>query len=91
MLLVFRGLDPVRHSLIHTLFYQQLLKNNLLTFNGIMLPSYAHRDRELRETLRAFRQSLTVVKQAIDTETIVPLLEIPETNTHNQSLFLLAG
>jgi glutamate-1-semialdehyde aminotransferase/predicted aldo/keto reductase-like oxidoreductase len=64
MAFVFREPDPVRRQLKRTLLMQELLKERVITVNGMMLPSYAHDDQALRQTLAAFGTALEVVAHA---------------------------
>ncbi|SFI57982.1 aminotransferase class III-fold pyridoxal phosphate-dependent enzyme [Nitrosomonas sp. Nm34] len=59
----FNETDPKRHRLIRTLYLQELLRGGLITYSGIMLPSYAHTEAELEETLSVISSALRKVKQ----------------------------
>ncbi len=69
--------DPQRNLLMQTLTMQELLKQGILTMNGSLLPSLAHDDRALAETLRAFEQALGVVAAAAADDRLVERLETP--------------
>jgi len=77
--MAFRFGDPDERRRAHkrTLLAQELAKNGVLTFRGVMLPSTAHGDREIEETLLAFRSALDVVRRASTEESFVSHLEIP--------------
>ena len=79
MALRFDEPDPHRRKLIRTLYIQELLRGGLITYNGVMLPSYAHSDVELAETLSVMKQALTKVRlysQAEDGD-LHRVIEIP--------------
>lgn len=75
--LVFNGEDPRRITLQRTLFHQELLKAGVITYDGLMLPSYAHDDAALAETLVAMRQALAIVTRATREDALDRYLEIP--------------
>jgi glutamate-1-semialdehyde aminotransferase/tetratricopeptide (TPR) repeat protein len=66
-----------RRAYLRTLLQQELLQRRVLTFRGFMLPSLAHGEQELEETLRSFRTALTRVQQVATEESFVSSLEIP--------------
>ncbi len=69
--------DLNRRALKRTLLIQELMKNGVLTFRGFMLPSLAHGDAELVQTLEAFRTSLQAVQEADNDGSFAHRLEIP--------------
>lgn len=69
--------DLSRLRLIRTLYVQELLKAGITTYNGIMLPSYAHNDEVLDITLVGVRSALEKVKFALDNNSFYQYLEIP--------------
>jgi glutamate-1-semialdehyde aminotransferase len=69
--------DVVRRSHMRTLLQQFLLQEGILAFRGFMLPSLAHGDRELEETLAAFRRALARVQRVAADGSFVSELEIP--------------
>jgi glutamate-1-semialdehyde 2,1-aminomutase len=75
--LAFDEADREKLTLKRTLYYQELLKSGIITYNGIMLPSYAHNDAILQETLKAIKFSLEQVKMADHTESFSEHIEIP--------------
>jgi len=77
MALAFDEPDPERLRLKRTLYQQELLKAGLTTYNGVMLPSYAHHDRELETTLGAHVVALEKVRQAEREDAFHRYLEIP--------------
>jgi glutamate-1-semialdehyde aminotransferase len=60
-----------------TLLLQELLRRGVLSYKGLFLPSAAHGDRELDETVRAFRAALQVIVRAGNGPEAVRFLEIP--------------
>jgi glutamate-1-semialdehyde 2,1-aminomutase len=64
MVLSFRESDPERLVQLRTLAHQELVKAGVLTYRGFLLPSLAHDDSALQETLKAFDRALEVVARA---------------------------
>lgn len=64
MALIFNEPDPDRLYVKRTLYLQELLKAGVTTYNGIMLPSYAHDDDDLECTLTAVGGALEAVAEA---------------------------
>jgi hypothetical protein len=56
--------DARRFSAKRTLYQQELLKSGVITYDGVMLPSFAHDQGVLTATLAAVRSALGVVAQA---------------------------
>lgn len=77
MVLVFDEADPERLNLKRTLYHQELLKSGLLTYNGFMLPSYAHDDEVMKTTLDAIGRALEKVDTAEKQDNFHSHLEIP--------------
>jgi glutamate-1-semialdehyde aminotransferase len=69
--------DDRRRSWMRTLLQQELLEQGVLTFRGFMLPSLAHGEREIDQTLLAFRSALTTVERVTREDAFVAALEIP--------------
>jgi glutamate-1-semialdehyde aminotransferase len=78
----FRETDPERLLKKRTLFQQELLRAGVSTYNGVMLPSYAHDDVALEQTLDRTGKALEVVAMADRTEDWDRYLEIPLWNNH---------
>ncbi len=76
MQFVFREADPLRRQLKRTLLMQELLKQRVITVTGMMLPSSAHDDRALSETLTAFGNALEVVAHADRTNQLHRYIEL---------------
>lgn len=77
MVLAFQEADAERVTLMRTLVLQELVKKGVLTYKGFMLPSYAHDDRALAQTLRAFEHALGVLVAAVRQDAFARYLEIP--------------
>lgn len=59
MALIFDEPDEERLRRMRTLYIQELLKGGMTTYNGIMLPSYAHDDE-------VFDQSIAIIAKALE-------------------------
>jgi glutamate-1-semialdehyde aminotransferase len=78
MLLVFHEADPYRRDLMKTLVQQALLQRGILTYYGVVIvPSYAHDDEALAETLSAFEQVLRLLVEVRANDSFALHLEIP--------------
>jgi glutamate-1-semialdehyde aminotransferase len=75
--LVFAEADLRRLVLVRALYQQELLKAGLVTYDGLMLPSYAHDGDALASALAAVRQALGVVARAQREDDLDRYLEIP--------------
>jgi glutamate-1-semialdehyde 2,1-aminomutase len=75
--LFFDDPDPNRFSLKRGLYQQELLKSGIITYDGMMLPSFAHDDAVLSATLAAVRNALSVVAQADREGDLDRYLELP--------------
>ncbi|MCG8643789.1 MAG: aminotransferase class III-fold pyridoxal phosphate-dependent enzyme [Desulfobacterales bacterium] len=64
MMPVFLDDDPERLSIKKTLYYQQLLRQKITTYNSIMIPSYAHTREDLQMTLFCVDNALASVAQS---------------------------
>jgi glutamate-1-semialdehyde 2,1-aminomutase len=53
--------DTLRRRLLRTLYLQELLRGGVITYAGVMLPSYAHRAAELEQTLSVATGALRTV------------------------------
>ena len=90
MVLVFDEPDEQRVILMRTLLQQELLKQRVFTFRGLMLPSLAHDDEALAVTAVAYEKALAVVAEAARDDSFVERLEIPEVISHEASMVLPA-
>jgi len=77
MALMFDEPHPHRRGLKRALYHQELLKASVITYDGVMLPSYAHDDGVLAATLAAMRHALGAVARADATDDLDGRLEIP--------------
>lgn len=80
MLLTFHEPDEQRRILMRTLVQQELLQRGVLTLMGFMLPSFAHDDAALSETLDAFEHALRNLVEAAADDSFARRLEIPPIN-----------
>ena len=76
MVYAFSEVEPTRRMLMRTLLHQELLSRGILTFRGFMLPSLAHGEAELAQTLEAFRGALTRVREVSQANDFERHLEI---------------
>ncbi len=77
MALIFQEADSDRLRLKRTLYVQELLKQGITTYNGIMLPSYAHDEAVMGETLEAMGETLERLAHAERQNNFERYLEIP--------------
>jgi glutamate-1-semialdehyde aminotransferase len=75
--LMFDEPDEHRRRLKRALYNQELLKAGVITYDGVMLPSYAHDDSVLAAALEAMRLALGVVARAAASDELETRLEIP--------------
>ena len=75
--LVFTEPDARRLVLKRTLYHQELLKAGVVTYDGLMLPSYAHETAALTSALTGVRRALAVVARAEREDRFDRYLEIP--------------
>jgi hypothetical protein len=73
----FKDRDPEIAQLKRTLYMQELLKRGVITVTGMMLPSYAHDDDVMQETLRAIESAMQVVAAAGRSRDYHRFIEIP--------------
>jgi hypothetical protein len=73
----FNDLDQTRRTLKRTLLQQELVKSGVLTFRGFMMPSLAHTELEVEQTVGAFRTALAGVQRVESEDSFVSALEIP--------------
>lgn len=66
-----------RLALKKTLYYQELLVQGLCTYNGIMIPSYAHEEEVLERALSIIGKTLESVAEAERKDDFDSRLEIP--------------
>jgi glutamate-1-semialdehyde aminotransferase len=73
----FDDADPQRLRLKRTLYHQELLKGGVVTYDGLMLPSYAHAAAALATTLDVAGRALTAVARAEREDAFDRYVEIP--------------
>lgn len=70
--------DPHRRGLVRTLYLQELLRGGVITYNGVMLPSSAHSDFELTNTLSVIEKALKCVRKCeVGEDDLHRAIEIP--------------
>jgi len=77
MMPVFAEPDAYRLALKKALYQQELLAAGLSTYNGIMLPSYAHDDEALERALAIIGKALRTVAEAGEKNDFDARLDIP--------------
>jgi glutamate-1-semialdehyde 2,1-aminomutase len=77
MAVIFDEPDPYRLRKKKTLYQQELLRQGISTYGGIMLPSYAHDDIVIELTLTAVGHALETVNDADRHDDFDRRLEIP--------------
>jgi glutamate-1-semialdehyde aminotransferase len=74
---VFSDNDVSLVRLKRTLYFQELLKRGIMTYNGFMLPSYAHDDQMLNQLLECAGSAFECVARAERNGTLDRAIEIP--------------
>jgi len=69
--------NPARGPLVRTFLQQQLLQRGLVGFRGVLMPTAAHSQGDLIETLRIFSESLEALRRAELEQTLLKQLELP--------------
>lgn len=77
MAVVFDEPNPERLQMKRTLYQQELLKAGVVTYNGIMLPSYAHDEKAFESTVDAIGSALDCVALAEKKDDFHRYIEIP--------------
>lgn len=77
MVVAFDEPELERQRLLRTLLHQELLRAGVVTYKGFMLPSYAHDERALEQSGRAFEQAFAALAQAEGAGRLLEALEIP--------------
>jgi glutamate-1-semialdehyde aminotransferase/predicted aldo/keto reductase-like oxidoreductase len=77
MLFVFEEADVEKRRLKKTLLMQELLKSAIVTVNGMMLPTAAHIDDTLSQTIGAFSKGLEKVAFADQKDRLHQYIELP--------------
>ena len=63
--------------LVRTFLQQQLLQRGVVSFRGFLMPTAAHSEEDLNETVCIFDESLKALRQAELAHTLVKQLELP--------------
>jgi glutamate-1-semialdehyde aminotransferase len=69
--------DAIRGPLRRTFLQQQLLQRGLVSFRGFLIPTAAHSEQDLADTLCIFDESLKALREAELAHTLVKQLELP--------------
>jgi glutamate-1-semialdehyde 2,1-aminomutase len=77
MIYRFNESDVHQRVLMRTLLQQELLQRGILTYKGFMLPSTAHGELEMEQTISAFRGALQRVQEVSSKREFIRNLEIP--------------
>jgi glutamate-1-semialdehyde aminotransferase len=77
MALAFDEQKPERLNIKRALYVQELLKSGVITYNGIMLPSYAHDEKVLEKTVEIIGNALDKLADAERHDSFHRYLEIP--------------
>lgn len=77
MIYRFNEPDAFQQVLMRTLLQQELLQRGILTYKGFMLPSIAHGEMEMEQTISAFRGALKRVQEVSSEQAFVRNLDIP--------------
>jgi glutamate-1-semialdehyde 2,1-aminomutase len=77
MIYRFNESDANQRVLMRTLLQQELLQRGILTYKGFMLPSTAHGELEMEQTITAFRGALKRVQEVSSKREFIRNLEIP--------------
>jgi glutamate-1-semialdehyde 2,1-aminomutase len=75
--LAFDEPDPSRLKLLHGFYIQEMMREGVFTYNGIMLPSWAHDDKAFQQTVLAIDAVLERVQRADRNGTLHRDLELP--------------
>ncbi|MET0555794.1 MAG: aminotransferase class III-fold pyridoxal phosphate-dependent enzyme [Vicinamibacteria bacterium] len=77
MVLSFREPDAERVVQMRTLVQQELLRAGVITYRGFLLPSLAHDEDALRQTLSGFDRALGAVARARSEDAFARYLDMP--------------
>ena len=77
MIYRFNESDIHQRVLMRTLLQQELLQRGILTYKGFMLPSIAHGEMEMEQTISAFRGALKRVQEVSSERAFARNLDIP--------------
>ena len=57
--------DGIQNPKLATLYQQEMFKNGILCFSGVLMLSYSHDDSDLEILVDAFDKTCNVIKNAI--------------------------
>lgn len=75
--LIFNEPDYCRLRMKRTLYQQELLKAGVITYNGIMIPSYAHNEAALEQTIASVERAVDRITRADLNNDFERYIEIP--------------
>jgi len=75
--LAFREEGVRKLNQLRTLYQQELLKGGVITYNGIMLPSYAHDRAAFDQTMEVMGKALELVAKALAQDVLERYIEMP--------------
>ena len=62
------GNDGIHNQMLATLYQQEMFKNGILCFSGVLMLSYSHSAEDLDILIEAFDKSCNVMKKALESE-----------------------
>jgi len=62
------GEDGIQDPILATLYQQEMFRNGILCFSGVLMLSYALNDEDLALLVDAFDKTCKVIKEAVDSE-----------------------
>lgn len=78
MVFAFDEPDYERRVMMRTLLVQELTRHRVLTWKGLMVPSYAHNEQDLEQIVEAAERALPVLYDAWKHDDFLRHLEIPD-------------
>jgi glutamate-1-semialdehyde 2,1-aminomutase len=60
------GVDGIQDPKLATLYQQEMFKNGILCFSGVLMLSYSHSKEDLDILINAFDETCKTIKNAID-------------------------
>jgi len=62
------GIDGIQDPKLATLYQQEMFKNGILCFSGVLMLSYSHSREDLDLLINAFDETCKIIKDAIDSD-----------------------
>ena len=59
------GIDGVQDSKLATLYQQEMFRNGILCFSGVLMLSYSHAKEDLDSLVQAFDKTCQVIERAL--------------------------